>query len=201
MRAILLCLGFIASFMALPAGAQWLPNGLTFAQGSVDNEVEFGIPVPAEGITGFEGLTLSFTYDGRVFEPLALTRIPTSNDKYFDFDGSFVGTPAPNCTVCVVTISLLADPDLSFPFGATIPGPGTLYQARVRFNILPDAPLGLTTVTAGFDAENGFSGSLPVQATIAAVPEPETWAMMLAGLALTAMGVRRSRRRRALPSV
>jgi hypothetical protein len=101
----------------------------------------------------------------------------------------------------VVTISLLADPDLSFPFGATIPGPGTLYQARVRFNILPDAPLGLTTVTAGFDAENGFSGSLPVQATIAAVPEPETWAMMLAGLALTAMGVRRSRRRRALPSV
>jgi MYXO-CTERM domain-containing protein len=172
-----------------------LPFGpLSFVQGSTNNEVEVQVPVPPGGITGFEGLTVTFNYDGNVFAPIELIQIPTSNDPYFDFVNSSVGEPQAGCTACSVTLSLLGS-DLTFPAGATIPGPSILYHAKVRFDILPAAPLGLTTVTAEFDAENILSGTLPVQATIVPVPEPAAWATMVAGLLLLGVGAVRRRRR------
>lgn len=194
MRFIAASVGLLASLLALPAGAQWLPLGpLSFVQGSTNNELEVQVPVPPGGIEGFEALTVTFTYDGSVFSPIELIRIPTANDPYFDFANSSLGEPQAGCTACSVTLSLLGS-DLTFPAGASIPGPSILYHAKVRFDVLSNAPLGLTTVTADFDAENILSGTLPVQATIVAVPEPAAWATMAAGLALIGVGVIRRRR-------
>lgn len=195
MRFIAASVGLFASLMTLPAAAQWLPLGpLSFVQGSVNNELEVQVPVPEGGIEGFEALTVTFTYDGTVFSPLELIRIPTVNDPYFDFPNSSLGEPQAGCTACSVTLSLLGNSDLTFPNGATIPGPSVLFHAKVRFDVLPDAPLGLTTVTAQFDAENILSGTLPVQAAIVPVPEPAMWATMAAGLALIGYGAARRRR-------
>lgn len=186
MRKVLCSLGLLSFLTTFPVAAQWLPSTASFVQGSQNNLAELVVAVPEAGISAFEGLSIEVSYDGTVFQPLGLTFLSTGYDQYFDFNLSGIGLADPGCSDCRVPISIF--PNFNMPGfgldGIDIPGPGVLLRVQARFNVLPTAPLGTTTVRAYFDTENGYVGDLPVQATIVAVPEPETWATMLAGLVL-----------------
>jgi len=183
------------------ASAQWSPAGpLTFQQGSTNNEVFFELPA---ALSGFTGAAITVRYSALVFEPLELLA------------GDIAGLAAPvagtpydwGSGLTAVEISLLPiSPPVDLPAG------GRLFGAR--FNVLVDDGIpgngndipATTTVYAdvlagaivsGFPVEADL-GTYSVDVNITPVPEPGTWALMLAGLGL--VGGAALRRRAASPS-
>jgi hypothetical protein len=89
------------------------------------------------------------------------------------------------------------------PFGLDLPE-GAMFG--VRFQVKTDAPLGGLNIPTNFEFAFGdpagldetleipVLGSVAVTANIVAIPEAETWAMMLAGLALVGAAANRARR-------
>src|SRR5690606_18411828 len=103
----------------------------------------------------------------------------------------------------VITIGQSQDP-IPQGFSVVVP-PGPFFG--VQFQVRDDAPLGPHDVLVNYeitfaDAVTGdplafspLAGSADFTATIVAIPEPETWAMMLAGLALVGFAAGRARRK------
>ncbi len=162
-----------------PAAAQWSPPGpLTFARGST-NEISFSLPLPVEG---FEAAEVLVRYSPLAFEPLAL--LPGEFTGLLDV---FVGPATPVGggldEVFVSVTPFLPPVDLV---------PGVLFGGR--FLVRPDAPLGTTTVFAALTVGDTPAGEFSVDINITPVPEPGTWAMMMAGLALVVASALRRRR-------
>lgn len=184
MRASILSAFLVALLLgAGPAAAQWTPAGpLTFARGST-NEISFSLPLPVEG---FEAAEVLVRYSPLAFEPLA--QLPGDFGALLDVS---IGPATPGGggldEVVVAVIPFVPPVDLF---------PGVLFGGR--FLVRPDAPLGTTTVFAALTVNEAPAGDFSVDINITAVPEPGTWAMMIAGLALVAGSVLRTRRSPAL---
>lgn len=194
-------------FGAGAASAQWSPAGpLTFQQGSTNNEVFFELPA---AVTGFGAAAITVRYSALVFEPLEL--LPG------DIAGlapAVLGTPYD-------WGAGLAAVEITIPNGGALldlPAGGRLFGAR--FNVLVDdgipgngndIPATTTVYTdvlanAGgvvipgmgwFPGDDVDLGTFSVDVNITPVPEPGTWALMLAGLGLVG-GL--AARRRSMPS-
>lgn len=194
----------LASLLALGASAgasaQWSPAGpYTFVQGQT-YELQFTQPA----VANFLAADLLIRYSPQVYEPIAL--LPGSLDSLLSVLAS---TPVAGAGgLDQVTIQIT--PSFSAPlgdYGLNLPA-GSMFG--VSFKIKDDAPLG----TTGGDVATSFAvtfgdpsglldeivipGALTVATTIVPVPEPETWALMIAGLALIGGAAKRAHRRSAM---
>jgi hypothetical protein len=73
-------------------------------------------------------------------------------------------------------------------------------STRPGFDILPDTSFGSNSVTFTFKAQDVASGSVFTYdlSYVQAVPEPSTWALLIAGLGGAGLALRSARRRRGL---
>ena len=122
-------------------------------------------------------------------------------------DGLFVDTfsflPTTFAGMVSVTLSSLSGPvsfftaslnDNNFSFFPEVDGPNFSFAASVK----ADVPLTLTVFGAVLDGDGNPNGSgsyhgVISAASVAAVPEPETYALLLAGFAVVGWGARRKR--------
>jgi hypothetical protein len=116
---------------------------------------------------------------------------------------TFTFLPAAFAGTVSVTLSSLSGPvsfftaslnDQNFSFFPEIDGPDFSFSASVT----DDVPLMLTVFGAVLDSDGNPNGTGSYQgvinaASVVAVPEPETYALMLAGIAAVGWGARRKR--------
>jgi hypothetical protein len=188
------CLAVVSNFSA---HANWSPAGpYTFTQGQT---YELFFEQPATDY--FLAADLAVRYSPLVYEPLSL--LPGTLASYL---GVFASDPMP-AGAGLDEILIQVSPDISqeFDIGLSLPA-GSMFG--VRFRIRDDAPLGSEAGNVFGDAVVTWANPLDPLAevtvpftasfstTITPVPEPGTWATMLAGLALLA-GAAGARRRKA----
>ena len=196
MRSVIAALIMLGTSAAAPAWAQWSPPGpYTFVQGQT---YELAFVQPA--LPNFLALEVLIRYPSAVFEPLAL--LPGSLASMVSVsDGPPVNVGGGSDEILLSII-----PSLSLPFGqygVDLPA-GSLFG--VRFQVKEEAPLGDSNPTAQFTfsfgdpsdllAQIDVSGDAAIPTSIVAIPEPESWAMMLAGLTVIGIGALRARRAR-----
>jgi len=171
-------------------------------------------------IAGIEAWDVRIAYSAEVFEALLPGAFGSAYS--FVFDAATVGSPKPPARddfrgLTADDIALLesrnAQDALRYEqvnvgmvdLGSGVPvflldhTGGALFH--VQFRLKPDAVLGPTTVFTHFIYGTGvgeeieLAQPLRTSATIAAIPEPGAWAMMLAGLALLGASAVRARGR------
>ncbi len=160
----------------------------------------------------FVTAALACTAGAALADPPPVTLTPSGGGLFSGaftqmVDGLFIDTftflPATFAGLVSVTLSSVSGPvsfftaslnDHDFSFFPEVDGPAFSFSATVT----ADAPLTLTVfgaVLAG-DGNPGGAGSYHGTinaASVAAVPEPETYALMLAGIAAVGWGARRRR--------
>ena len=88
--------------------------------------------------------------------------------------------------------SAVAIPEAAFADGAFLGLSFTVKSADMGFSLIPAVP-GVADAYFGYDSSAGNSGFGSVTYTLVPVPEPETYAMLLAGLGLVGWAARRNR--------
>lgn len=208
--ALLSLFAFASAAPGQAADLGWSPGGsYTFVQGQT-----YTLDVTQPAIDHFLGYELYLRYSPDVYDPLGFALGPLAQPfdqggeqfQYLSIDPPVQYAPAdaPSLREVFITAAPSTVPlaDIT-PFGFNIPA-GTAFS--VTFKILADAPLtpGAGDVSGRFvllvgDPSGVFDtlplppGTLTLSPTIAAVPEPATWATLLFGLALVA-GVAARRR-------
>lgn len=192
----------LALASATGAHADWSPTGpYSFTQGQT---YELFFEQPATDY--FLAADLTVRYSPLVYEPLAL--LPGSLSSFLSVFASVPTSAGGGLDELLIQVS----PDISqqFDIGLSLPA-GSMFG--VRFRVRDNAPLGadagdvfgeaLVTFANPLDplAEITVPLSASVSTTILAVPEPRTWATMLAGLALLAGAAWASRRKAAILAV
>jgi hypothetical protein len=200
---------FVWMFGCLPpmASAQWNPVGpYTFVQGQ-SYDLFFAQPA----LDNFLSLDLFVRYPTTVFEPVALlSGAPSSLASLLDviasppsalgsgIDEVYIAVgPSSNAVLGQYGVNLPAGSMFGVRFsvkGGELPNPNPVV-ASVAFTLtLGDPPLNPADDPL-FQRTLALPGSANVSATIAAIPEPATWATMFAGLTLVAIAAARARRR------
>ncbi|RPI46988.1 MAG: PEP-CTERM sorting domain-containing protein [Betaproteobacteria bacterium] len=209
----------VSSVIAGPAGAQSWSGALPAVQSAPGSPSRTILTFELPGVPDIMGWDLHIAYSSQVFEPLEAGAY--SSPYPFVFDMNTVGSGVPDTNVfrglTPEQIDLLDSRDAqgayvnaqagvgmldlgTGPAWAPLNHPGgALFQ--VQFQTKLDAVLGPTSVLTHFNyytdagAEIALSEPLVLSTSIAAIPEPQTWAMLLAGLALVGGYAGRPRRR------
>jgi hypothetical protein len=197
MRSLLLCLATLLTVAAAtPARSQWTPDApYTFTRGQT-----YSLTFDQPGTDSFEAAQFEIWYPTAVFDPIAL--LTSATPSVLSVEAGPIDTTLQNGTVGNVVITVM--PPLDPPpqtYGITVPA-GPLIG--VQFLVKGIAPLGLTNVRVDYTLDFAHPtnvnlawsvpGTANIQANIVAIPEPESWALMLAGLALVGGAALRARR-------
>lgn len=182
------------------ADLDWSSGGLhTFVQGQT-----YQLSFVQSAINDFLGYELRVRYSPEVYESLGFTpgELATTYLSLTSPASTGLGDPSLNEVLITAMPSSSIPPADITSDGFNIPA-GTAFT--LSFKIRADASLepGAGNVSAAYDLfvgplvneEPSFSGSVAFSPTIVAVPEPQTWATLLAGLALIGAAVTRSRRK------
>ncbi|MEG3123201.1 FxDxF family PEP-CTERM protein [Sphingomonas sp. GB1N7] len=150
--------------------------------GPVYNRTVAGTPP-----TTMSGVGTAVAYNTFLFSPLAsgsYTFLLTSST--LNYDPFLALYAAPFNPASPLTNIIIANDDLAA---------GNVTQSGFTVNLL--AGTVYTAVIAGFDNQDFGTYTLTIANAASAVPEPATWAMMIAGFGMVGFGMRR----RAKPSV
>ena len=198
MRALLVALVSVLSWSAAPpASAQWPPGPYTFVQGQT-----YSLFYTQPSLENFLGADIFIRYPVGVFDPIAL--LPGTPVGLTSMLDVIAGSPT-NVSPGIDEVHILIMPSnnpLPGPLGINLPE-GSLFG--VQFQVKLNAPKVPTNVATDVEFALGnpadvfgdgivVKASVPITTNIVAIPEPESWALMLAGLALVGGAALRARR-------
>lgn len=161
---------------------------LSFVSGPIDNSYPLSLKLPE--LPDWDSLTAFISLSTDVFQPLTAASFSTGYPLAFDI-GVVDDGPAPGGLHKFQMFMTLAAPtaigadDLAFTMTLVVKpnlAPSLLGPQQILTDI---------EYTTFFDE---FSGSSTIYANVSAVPEPQTWATLAAGLALIGTAVRRRRK-------
>lgn len=177
----------MASAAELPA---WEPAStevtpLSFVSGTTENSYPLSLKLPA--LPDWDSLTASISLSTEVFQPLTAASFSTGYSLAFPI-GVVDDGPAPGGLHKFQMFMSLAEPtaigadDLAFTMTLVL-----------KPNLAPSllGPRQILTDIEYTTFNDEFSGSSTIYANVSAVPEPQTWATLAAGLALIGTAVRR----------
>jgi hypothetical protein len=209
MRTIFLRLVALAMFFALATGSAQAAlfslnqDGLT-ADGSsstngtaISNGTAFsvhaifsGTPIGAmPGGAAYQASAVNFTVGGQSY---AVTADSISNYTVILYDPSFPLFPAGESLNAAGIANTVTNDGFGPFYGTATPALVANSPAPTVFsNYSGNFANSLTLTTAGGNLTLAYDNSVGINSTIAAVPEPEEWAMMLVGSGLISWQIRR----------
>lgn len=188
----LLCslLGPATAFSALP---EWEPGGtLSFRTGS-----SYNLTLAFPALPDWDSLTLDIALPTTVFEPLTSGAFSTGYSVDSGVGVSNLGSSMSHPGLNAYQILLILAEPTSVDAGSLVLTMALKVKPALDAQLLGNHQVftDLEYTTFSMVDDNVGTASLVINANIAAIPEPEAWAMMMAGLWLVAAATVRHRQR------